>query len=83
MALPANARQRLDAMLACSNLALIECRERSTGRIVPIIVGVTEDGDSYTLEPFAELFTDDATDRYDPPAPNGGFDTNPETVEDK
>ena len=52
---------------ADGSVALVDCTDRTTGLQVPTICAVEFDGETYTLKPFAKLFTGNPYDELDPP----------------
>lgn len=67
--------ETLQRAFANDDVALMECRVRETGEIVPVVcaVGRDEEG-NYLLTPLAEMPISDPYERYQPPAPDGGFE---------
>lgn len=52
------------------HLAVLECKRRSDGAIVPLLVTVSWDGREYTMTPFAEMVQGNPFELYLPPDPN-------------
>lgn len=59
------------------DLALMDCRDRATGRPVAVLVAVHLEAGEYVLTPLARLFDGNPYDELDPPDPEGGY-TSPE-----
>jgi hypothetical protein len=57
------------------DLALVECRERSTGKPVAVLccLDTEEDGETVNIVPFARMFDGNPYEQLDPPNPDGGF----------
>jgi len=76
MAIPDHHTANFDTLMRAfseGNVALLEVRERSTGKTRTALVAVdTERDGGVTFVPFA-IMTDSPYDEYDPPVPGGGF----------
>lgn len=57
----------------CGCLALLECRLRTTGEKVAVLVAVNRDGEMRTFVPFAVFMNGNPYELLDPPNPMGGF----------
>jgi len=55
------------------NLAVVECRKKSTGETVAMLCAVGFDGEEYCITPFAEMVDGNPFELYEPPNPEGGF----------
>lgn len=56
------------------HLALMECKEKKTGKLVYTLCAVqTDGGESYQFVPVAKLFDGDPYEELEPPDPRGGF----------
>ncbi len=59
--------QTLARAFAGGNVALVDCTDKATGAQVPTICAVDFDGKTYTLKPFAKLFTANPYEELRPP----------------
>lgn len=48
-------------------VALVDCTDKTTGEQVPTICALEFDGETYTLKPFARLFTGNPYEELLPP----------------
>lgn len=55
------------------NLALVECKRKSDGRVVAMVCAMGWDGKEYQMVPLAEMVYGNPYEMYDPPNPEGGF----------
>jgi len=74
--LPKHHKNNFETILraaANGDLALVQCRMKSTGEIVAAVAAVSWDGQHYTITPFALMIDGDPFELLDPPNPDGGF----------
>lgn len=70
-ALPEHHRKNFETLsraFAEGSVALVDCTDMATGEQVPTICAVEFDGQTYTLKPFAKLFTGNPYEELLPPA---------------
>lgn len=48
-------------------LALLDCRDKNTGKPVRVIVAVNKDGEAFEFVPLARMFDGNPYDELDPP----------------
>lgn len=80
MALSKTASKNFDTLLLAAengDLALVEVRERATGKVREAVCAIGFDGEQYAITPFAILIDGNPFELYDPPDPEGGFFDNP------
>lgn len=73
MALKPGDQVNFNTMLRAASrghLALMECRDKKTGKYVAVIVMHHLDGDESVFTPVAKLFEDNPYEEVDPPQPN-------------
>ena len=76
MAIPVSHKANLDTIYrAVSNkaLAIVECQEKATGKVVNVLCAIGWDGSEHTIVPFATMFDSNPYDVLNPPNPDGGF----------
>lgn len=76
MAMPKGHKSNLDTLVRAAKagrLAILECQEKATKRIVPVLVAVGNDGQEYVFTPFAKMFEGNPYEELNPPNPDGGF----------
>ena len=55
-------------------VAMLECRERSTGNVVALVVGLNREPNGDTsFVPLARMLEGNPYEQYDPADPDGGF----------
>lgn len=57
-------------------LAVLECQRRDTGKIVAVLVVISDDPEKeggFVFSPFAEMFDSNPYELLNPPDPEGGF----------
>ena len=70
MAIPNPVRRNFETLLraaADGNLALVECRDASSGEPRYVICAVAHDDDAYALTPFGHLHAGNPYEAYVPP----------------
>lgn len=55
------------------DVALLECRLKTTGEQVAVVVAVNRESDELAFVPFAMMFNGDPYEMLNPPNPDGGF----------
>jgi hypothetical protein len=59
-----------------NDLALLECQDKATGKIVNVICALNRMNDGIEFAPLAKLFDGNPYDELNPPNPDGGFHIN-------
>jgi hypothetical protein len=52
------------------DVALVDCRDKATGKPVVVLAMIGRDGDEYIITPVAKMFDGNPYDELDPPNPD-------------
>jgi hypothetical protein len=76
-ALPKGHKANFDTLkraFEAGHVALLDCRDKKTGKPVAVIVALQQEEDGEIgLVPFARLFDGNPYEELDPPDPKGGY----------
>lgn len=65
----------LERAFKSGQVALLECQDKATGKVVNVIVAMNrEDDGDVSMAPFAKMFDGNPFEEVNPPLAGGGFD---------
>lgn len=78
MAISQSYRQNFETLRRAADsghLALLECQDKATGKVVNVVVALNRHSGEFQFVPLAKLFDGNPYDELNPPNPDGGFHT--------
>lgn len=74
--IPENSKANFETLIAATNaeqLALLECQEKATGKVVNAICAINFADGEYAFVPLAIMIDGNPYELLNPPKPGGGF----------